>query len=155
MCWMCDYPGRSAADFYAETRANILRDGWSVQYVESDRMPFAYTVGLTEHRLPELLVTGVSPHHAVDLLNRVALAAVGGTALSAGMQMRLDGGPLVEVVEVAQPDAHLYLACAFFGPSITAFQMVWADSQGRWPWVRDFDDGRGSQPVLGARAGCH
>jgi hypothetical protein len=30
-----------------------------VQYVGSDRMPFAYTIGLTRYRLPELLVTGV------------------------------------------------------------------------------------------------
>jgi len=40
-----------------------------VQYVESDRAPYAYTVGLREHGLPELLVTGLPPERTARLLD--------------------------------------------------------------------------------------
>lgn len=61
-------------------------------------------------------------------------------------------GPLVETVQVTHPDAHLYCAIAIFGDKVTALQLVWADRRGRWPWAADFDEGRGTQPVLGMRA---
>ena len=48
MCWMCDHPASSRQDYLAELRARMLKHGWAVQYVESDRVPFAYTVGLTD-----------------------------------------------------------------------------------------------------------
>ena len=37
-----------------------------------------------------------------------------------------------------------------YGP-IRAFQLVWADGRGRWPWAADFCDQRSRQPVLGMR----
>lgn len=67
------------------------------------------------------------------------------------MQTTLPAGPRVEVVEVGQPDAHLNCAVGIFG-EVTALQLVWADRRGRWRWASDFDDGRGTQPVLGMRA---
>ena len=41
MCWLCDHPDNTVADYLDEVRAKILRRGWAVQYVESPRMPFA------------------------------------------------------------------------------------------------------------------
>jgi hypothetical protein len=151
MCWTCDHPGSTRDDYLNELRAKILRCGWAVQYVESNQVPFAYTVGLTRDRLPELLITGVSPRRAVRLLNSVAR----GTAnpLTLGAQMTIPSGPLVEIVEVEQPDAHLYMAVEIFGSDLEAWQLVWSDRGGRWPWSSDFNDGRGGQPVLGRRAG--
>ena len=32
-----------------------------------------------------------------------------------------------------------------------SLQLAWADWRGHWPWVSIFDDGRGTQPVLGRR----
>jgi hypothetical protein len=46
------------------------------QYVDSDRMPFAYTIGLARYGLPELLVAGVSPRRIVRMLNSVGRRAV-------------------------------------------------------------------------------
>lgn len=152
MCWMCDHPGSTREDYLAEVRAKMLRHGWAVQYVESDRVPFAYTVGLTRRTLPELLVTGVSPQRAARLLNVGAETAVRGDRLAPGMQITLRAGPLVEVVEVEHPDAHMYAAVAIFGGELRALQLVWADRRGRWPWAAGFDDGRVRQPVLGVRA---
>ncbi|HEV7418927.1 MAG TPA: hypothetical protein VGO30_03680 [Mycobacterium sp.] len=43
-------------------------------------------------------------------------------------------------------------AVAIEGPDIQAVQLVRADDYGRWPWAKDFDDGRRTQPALGVRA---
>ncbi len=76
MCWKCDHPDRPEREYLDEMHATMMRCGWAIQYVESDRVPFAYTLGLTRHDLPELLVTGVSPQRALRLLNGVARKSV-------------------------------------------------------------------------------
>jgi hypothetical protein len=68
-----------------------------------------------------------------------------------GTQFTIPAGPLVEMVEVEHPDAHLIFAFAILR-EVTATQLVWADRRGRWPWAADFDDGHGTQPVFGVRA---
>jgi hypothetical protein len=154
-CWMCDHPGSTREDYLAEVRAKMLRRGWTVQYVESDRVPFAYTIRLTRHDLPELLVTGVSPQRALRLLNGVARKALRDGPPMPGAQITLPVGPLVEVVEVEHPDAHMYCAVDIFGTEIRGLQLVWADGSGRRPWASNFNNGRGGQPVLGVRAVGH
>ena len=48
----------------------IMKDhGWAVQFVEDNRRPFAYTIGLHNLGLPELLVTGLQPQTAGRVLN--------------------------------------------------------------------------------------
>jgi hypothetical protein len=151
MCWLCDHPEATRDDYYDLLQGKISRNGWTVQYVESERRPYAYTVGLHDWDVPELLVTGVSPQRASRLLNSVARRLVSGDVPSPGQQMPLTDGPLVEIVQVAHPDAHMDWAVAFGGPDIRALQLVWADGRGRWPWSAEFADGRATQPVLGCR----
>lgn len=155
MCWRCDHPDRPVQDYLDELYVTMTKHGWAVQYVESRRRPFAYTLGLTRHDLPELAVTGVPPQRAVGLLNAVAFTTVNRGELTAGARMTLPSGTRVELVEVEHPDAHLKFAAAFFASEIRALQVVWADERGRWPWAPDFDAGRGTQPVLGVRAVCN
>lgn len=150
MCWMCDHPGSTAADFLDVIRGKIDKRGWAVQYIEDPTMPFAYTAGLTQYLLPELLMTNVSPARAARVLNGVAEFLLDGLELWPGRQVGLPGGLLVEVVEVEHPEVHLTAAVAIHGP-IRAFQLVWADGRGRWPWAADFCDRRSRQPVLGVR----
>jgi hypothetical protein len=152
MCWQCDHPNATADDYLDELRTTMLEHGWAVQYVESDRTPFGYTVGLHDCGLPELLITGVSAERAGRLLNTVAKDMMGGTVLSPGQKIAIRSGPLVEIVEVANPDAHMKWAVAFGGAEVRALQLVWADGRGRWPWAAAFSDGRARQPVLGTRA---
>jgi hypothetical protein len=152
MCWMCDHPEATIEDYLDLLRGKMLRRGWTVQYVERVRVPFAYTIGLTNRGLPELLVTGVSPRRAVDLLNAGAQFALDDGAPIPGDQIALTTGRLVEIVEVRCPDAHLCSAIGILGPEVRARQLVWADRRGRWPWSADFNDGRAIQPVLGVRA---
>lgn len=54
------------------------------QYVESNRTPFAYTIGVHDWGLSELLITAVSPQQATRLLNAVARDAVTGSTRPAG-----------------------------------------------------------------------
>jgi hypothetical protein len=152
MCWMCDNPGSTIDDYLAEIRVKIRRRGWTVQYVEDDRVPYAYTVGMTRRRLPEFLMTGLSPQRALRLLGGVAESAGDIKVPTPGERLTLGGPTLVEVVEVEHPDAHMNAATALYGSEVRALQLVWADWRGRWPWSPGFNNGRGIQPVLGARA---
>ena len=151
MCWLCDHPDASTQDYFEVLADKMRKHGWAVQYVEDDRVPFAYTVGLHDCGLPELLVTGVSQQRATRLLNAVAGDAMRGRTLTPGEQITLPTGPSVEIVEVDHPDAHMGWAVAFGGPDVRAMQLVWADGRGRWPWAPGFCDGRTRQPVLGLR----
>ena len=95
MCAMCE--GQSVEDYVADVEGLIERYGWALQYVSSvvpvddrntefwdndwpDRgydggeiVPaFCYTVGLTDHGLPEIVVTGRSAGESASLLNALA-----------------------------------------------------------------------------------
>lgn len=150
MCWACDNPG---GDPLRNVHELMVRHGWAVQGVERhrDRPPWAYTVGLTEAGLPELVVTGMGLAEACDLLNDVAHHVVHAEPPVPGERIPFEGGPLVEVVRLNTPEAHLHTAVALFGPGVRALQLVWADDRGHWPWERGFRGLRGGQPVLGAR----
>jgi Domain of unknown function (DUF4262) len=154
MCWLCDHPDATPYDYLDHLRTLITRFGWSVQGVERDRIhpPWAYTVGLTPRGLPELVATGLPLRRATALLNGVAAHAVHASAPTPGEQVPLVGGPLIEIVKVAEPTAHLLRAVDLYGPSVRALQVVHADDRGHWPWDRRYRGVRGGQPVLGIRA---
>jgi hypothetical protein len=154
MCWACDHPDATRLDYLDHLRALIARHGWSVQGVERDRIhpPWAYTAGLTPHGLPELVVTGLPLTRAAELLNVVAAHMVHASAPTPGQQIALDGGPRIEIVQVAEPTAHLHVATDLYGPSVRALQVVHADDRGHWPWDRGYRGVRGGQPILGTRA---
>lgn len=154
MCWQCDHPDSTPADYLAHMRELIDCHGWAVQGVERDRVrpPWAYTVGLTPAGRPELVVTGLPIGRATQLLNDVAAHVLHAAAPRPGEQVPLRDGPLIEIVEVAEPAAHLLLAAQFYGAGIRALQLVHADDRGHWPWEVGFRGVRGGQPVLGMRA---
>ena len=151
MCWKCDHPEASFAEWIDGIRKLVDQRGHVVQYVEDDRRPFAYTIGLHRRGLPELLVTGLPPKHARWLLNTF-IHRFAGRNPAAGDRYRLPARTHVEIVDVDQPDAHMGMAIAIEGRDISALQLVWADDRGRWPWAPGFDDGQRIQPVLGKRA---
>ncbi len=153
MCWACDHPGSTYQDQIEHMRDLMIRHGWAVQGVEADRSrpPYAYTLGLTDCGLPELVVTGMSLNRAAELLNGVAEHAVHTGPPVPGERIPLRRGPAIEVVELLNPDAHMPTAIALFGTEFRALQLVWADSRGCWPWSAGFRGRRGGQPVLGPR----
>ncbi len=77
---------------------------------------WAYTVGLTPVGRPELLVTGMSLSRATRLLNDVASHVLHAASPPPGEQIPLVGGPLIEIVEVQEPTAHLVTAVEIYGP---------------------------------------
>jgi hypothetical protein len=151
MCWLCDHPTAVRQAYLDVIRDKARRNGWAVQYVEQ-RTPFAYTVGLYDWNLPELLVTSVSAPRASRLLGAVARIALRGTAPAPGDRWKVPGGPTVEFVEVDHPDVHCGWAVDHAENPIRVLQVAWADGRGRWPWSPAFCDGRRRQPVLGLRA---
>jgi hypothetical protein len=152
MCWQCDNPNGTTEDYLDELREVVRVHGWAIQGVEDDRRPYAYTIGLHHRGLPELLITGLQQESAAPVLNDAAGAAVDGRVLEPGAHLAVGSGPLLEIVEVDHPDAHMTFAVALGGPDIRALQLVWADHRGRWPWAAGWGHGQLRQPVLGMRA---
>lgn len=72
MCWQYDNPHGTTDEYLDMLRGIIADQGWAVQYVEHDLRPFAYTVGLTNQGLPELLMTGMRPQRSGRILNSIA-----------------------------------------------------------------------------------
>jgi hypothetical protein len=152
MCWQCDNPHATPDEYLDILRDTIADYGWAVQFVEDDRRPFAYTIGLHKRGLPELLITGLQPQPSAQLLNSVAHQLVDeGMRLRPAEHIDYQGEFLLEVVEVEHPDVHLTFAVALCGPEVRAYQLVWADDRSRWPWDRGWGHGRRRQPVLGMR----
>ncbi|WP_158887094.1 DUF4262 domain-containing protein [Amycolatopsis anabasis] len=154
MCWQCDHPGSTREDYLAHLLDVVARCGWAVEGIERDRShpPWAYTIGLTEHDRPELVVTGMPLAPAYILLNSVATHLLHARAPEPGERIPWHDGPLIEIVEIAEPSAHLNSAVALYGAAIRALQLVHADDRGGWPWDRGYRGCRGGQPVLGLRA---
>ena len=151
MCWKCDHPDSTMQEWLEIIRATVEKNGWAVQFVEDDRTPFAYTIGLHEQGLPELLVTGMPPQRATQALNSVAQYLVDGGRPVAG-ELILIGGELgLQVVQVDHPDAHLNVAVALYGPGLRALQLVWPDDRGHRPWCPEFSNRQVRQPVFGVR----
>jgi hypothetical protein len=127
---------------------------WVVIGVERDgcRPPYSYTVGLTELDRPELVITGLSKTRAANVLIAVAEQVLDAGVPTVGTRIRLPGRRPGEVVRVAEPSVHLGIAADLFGERLTALQLVYADVRGRWPWDKNFRNGRAGQPVLGPRA---
>ncbi|OBJ85262.1 DUF4262 domain-containing protein [Mycobacterium asiaticum] len=152
MCWQCDNPHGTIDDYLDELRDIIADHGWVVQYVEHDARPFAYTIGLTDRGLPELLITGMLPQRSTRILNSIAHQIVDdGMVLLPAVHIDYQGEFLLEVVEVENPDVHLKFAVRLCEPPLRAFQLVWTDDRRRWPWDRGWSHGRRRQPVLGIR----
>jgi hypothetical protein len=153
MCWECDHPNATHEDYLQYMRGLMTCHDWAVQGVERDRIhpPWAYTVGLTPHGRPELVVTGMPLRKATELLNSVAGHVLHADAPEPGLRVQLRGGPLIEIVRVEVPDAHLVTAVELYGREVQALQLVHADDRGHWPWQVGYRGRRGGQPVLGAR----
>ncbi|MET8997896.1 DUF4262 domain-containing protein [Amycolatopsis sp. Hca4] len=151
MCFECE--NRDRPGYLERLRRGIAGRGWLVQGVEGagPYPPWAYTIGLSGYGRPELVVTGLPLLAAGTLLNELAAHALHGPPPSAGDHLPLVDGRLIEVVELAEPSAHLVFAVALYGPEIRALQLVHADAEGRFPWSPDYRDGQAGQPVLGPR----
>ena len=98
-----------------------------------------YTVGLTGHGHPELIVFGLPPDICRPALRAVAADLVAGRRTLAAGQTADDvlDGHRVLLVAVTEPDRHLPAAAQRYageGAAVRALQIVWPDRYRRWPW---------------------
>lgn len=129
----------NTADRIEQLRRMIDNQGWAVIGVfptkPADGAPFSYTVGLTDHGLPELAIYGLEPHAAGGVLNAVAQHAIDGGELAHGQ--RLDGllaGELPLTVIAMNDTTELTSVRALYGAVLAAQQIIWPDTDGRMPW---------------------
>lgn len=119
--------------------------------VDDEELPpaerFVHTVGRARAGRPELIVTGnIQAAHAIDLIADVAAYEARSGSLADGLlpvgevraavMLRDVSTPFVRAQRVAQ-------ATSRFGAAIRVFQIVWADTAGRFPCDPAYD-----------RAGC-
>ncbi|MEV0810952.1 DUF4262 domain-containing protein [Micromonospora sp. NPDC050200] len=146
-------------DFWRRQSEMIDRVGWSVTLVHpSDgdpdhEVPFAYTVGLTAHDRPELLIAGLDPATSQALLNDLA-GRVYDRAERFGHGQRVSdliAGYDAVIVDGAAVDAlHPGAAFARYGDErVRLQQVVWPDQRGRFPWDDDYAYSPDVQPVIG------
>ncbi|TDB84086.1 DUF4262 domain-containing protein [Micromonospora fluostatini] len=147
----------SLDEFFDNQQQHIDRFGWAVTAV----LPFtgetdthiAYTVGLTEHDVPELVIAGLEPHIAHALLNDLARRVHDHAhRLTHGQQIDdlLLGYPAVIVEGPATEALHPGAAHARYGADrVRLQQIVWPDRQGRFPWDDGYEYPGYVQPLLG------
>jgi len=127
--------------------------GWAVRSVtDADAAEcLSYTVGLTSHGHPEVVMTGLPPDVGTAFLNIVGEIVVreGGQFQAGEPTTKLADGPAMPVLEVLDK-THLTAVAAIYG-DVSALQIVWTDSKGRLPWEPDYANPPGSQRLLGPR----
>jgi hypothetical protein len=151
---------RPPADDHSPAQRRLLADvaeqGLHVVHVApgNGAVAHAYSVGLWHHfAQPEVIVFGLDPAIAAELLEAVADEADAGHPCTAGSARDdlLRGYP-VRFLAVPPPlvASHLPLAhWAYEGEDPPAVQLVWPDKQGRWPWQDDVRSGFAAlQPLL-------
>lgn len=126
--------------------------GWAVRNV-SDSDPakcLSYTVGLTAHAHPEVVMTGLPPEAGTAFLNIVGEIVVrqGGRFAAGEATTELADGPAMPVLEVLDK-GDLTAVDAIYG-DVPALQIVWTDSAGRLPWEPGYANPPGSQRLLGS-----
>lgn len=152
VCEMCE-SGASAQEYDQRLSELIAEHRFVVQAVQSSRCrpEFSYTIGLTAHGLPELVITAVRVEPAARLLRLWGDYMLDTSLLLPGE--RLECGPwLLEGVQVDRPQDHLLLAERRYGSAVRGLQLAWADERGRWPWEPGHRARRAGQPLLGAPA---
>lgn len=135
-----------------DLRAKIDTYGWAVRNV-SDSDPakcLSYTVGLTAHDHPEVVMTGLPPAAGTAFLDIVGEIVVreGGCFTAGQATVELADGPAMPVLAVTDK-THLTAVDAIYG-DVPALQIVWTDSGGRLPWDPGYASPPGSQRLLGS-----
>lgn len=117
--------------------AVIAEHGWGVVVVagDSEQPSFAYTLGLADKDLPELLVIGLPPPTAHGILNDAARIAVNSGGLEEG---RLLGGVAKMALQVRALDPAIArrvcrMAAVRTSYALAVSQIVWPSPEGACP----------------------
>ena len=144
-----------------EIREAIRQRGWYWAGVEGDdatsRPPFAYTIGLTGVDHPELVVFGL--HHEIShkVLRGLANRVLSGERFDEDTDLEL---PIwtthlhvlrVRMLTCPRPEDVLLWAVDTYAPEVlvAAVQVVWSDSNDRFPWEPGYEFAAWMQPMPG------
>ena len=134
----------------------ISQHGWAVIKIaaEDNSPPFAYSIGLhrTFHH-PEIIVLGLPPDTAHQLVNDVGETVRRGEVIRAGETSDgfLEGYTCTfRRVPPSQYPAYLGRGLKYYAPeAFPVLQLVYPDRQGRWPWQEGVaPEFHSNQPVL-------
>lgn len=131
------------AAYMVQLMANIEKHGWVLQGVLGE-MPFAYTVGMTDRALPELLISGLPMDLAHSLLSHI-VAIHSEITVQPGKMLHLDGP---RFLPIEAPLAEVGIADEVYQKNVDVIQLIWPDDEGRWPGDPDVDQ-RWTQEVFG------
>lgn len=130
MCFKCD--GMTDEEFVRQIEQHLTTHGWMVNHVEADgeRNPsFAYTLGLSLHGHPELIIFDCPPYPAYRALEPLALAVLAGRRFDEGDDVNDLYAGRPQLLRLPDSSTHLYVANDLFrrpgGPPIPALQLVW------------------------------
>lgn len=134
MCDQCN--GMSEQEYREQIMTSIRRQGWTVQYVESAgiRNPsFAYTVGLSRVRHPEIIIFDCSPDQAYHGLRQLAYPIMTGMYFDEGDDLSGFYQPpdRAELLRFPDSSTHLLTANDLYRrpgePPLPALQLLWPD----------------------------
>lgn len=151
---MCEFDPRCSGpdDLVSTAYEQIAAGRWSVTGVFGDASgaPVAYTTGLTEHRRPELLITGLDPDLACRILNRAAeLALADRTFLESKFLGGVVQPPHLLAGLPAVDTSEMHVTRLLYGPDFPALQLIWPDEQSRFPWESGYSFPVDAQPLSG------
>lgn len=158
MCDMCD--GKSSEQVRREFLGRIARHDYTMVSVRAERAKdgswlapgFVYSVGLWGfHRAPELIVVGAPDRHGAGLVEKYAEWVKAGRRFRPGAHPHFIEGVPVVLEPVSPPLYREWFARAFdFYPQgdFRAYQLLWPDREGAWPWESRWRRLAVPQPVL-------
>lgn len=141
--------------YYAQVLTKIEEHGWMVQAVmglpdQPDVLSFCYTAGLALKGLPELYLIGLPIELGGAILNETAQQMVDTTVpvtngqvldLAYSTQFRVHGP-----IDAGQ--AEMFLAKRINEGSFVAMQVMWPDTEGRFPDEEGYDMDNYPQQVI-------
>ncbi len=136
--------GEPPEQLHQKLRDRIDRKQWTVLEVLPDKSGpvFYYTVGLTARGLPELVLFGLDSRTGQTALENIASMLVNGLPHDDGTVVHdvLRNVPVAlrEIPEM-KAQTHMRYASEFFPEGLRGMQVIWPDTEGNFPWQREFD----------------
>lgn len=132
---MCDmYDGLTDDQYSERLERNILTYGWTMQFIQGDgeRNPaFGYTLGLSLHSHPEIIVFDPDPAWVYLVLKPLVWAVQSGEVFDEGDDLTAYFPPPEHAELLRFPDSatHLFTANSMFrqpnDPPLPALQLIW------------------------------
>ncbi len=134
----------SMESFHDEVVKNMEGEmGWHITGV-MDSPAFTYSTGLTQYSLPEFIVSGLPMETSAYFINQIGSEMKDGKRLEVGkkyFKYTASGLPIV-FVEVSKEvmEEKMTVTGFHFQDGFKALQLVWCDTDGKFPWEEGFEE---------------